>query len=183
MDTGIKVGDIMTRDFIFASPESSLRECAKRMIQQKVGSLVIQDKGKLFGVLTERDIVYAFTKKPKELDKIQAKSLARKKVVKIKPSADLDEALKKMKKTKYRWLPVAVNNKVLGFLTLKDILRIEPNLFEAVREIMQIREEQQKYKRLKKLGKRIFIKSGLCEECGSYGALFQSDGKLLCENC
>ena len=47
MDTGIKVGDIMTRNFVSTSPETDLRNCAKLMVKKRVGSLIIQEGEKL----------------------------------------------------------------------------------------------------------------------------------------
>ena len=63
MNIGIKVGDLMTRNFIRADPEMDLAKCAKRMIKKRVGSLVITEGDVLRGILTEKDIVYAVVKK------------------------------------------------------------------------------------------------------------------------
>jgi CBS domain-containing protein len=185
MQLGIKVGDMMTRNFVSVNPETPIIECARTMIKKRVGSLVLKENNKLSGILTEGDIIYALSKKPKELEKIKAKDVARKKVQTIKPSEDIAEALKKMKKTRFRWLPVAIKNDVVGFVTLKDILKIEPNLFDAFSEIMQIKEEQAKLKKIKNYfpRKKGNPKEGMCEECGSPGLLFRYNDKLICENC
>ncbi|MBU1136134.1 MAG: CBS domain-containing protein [Nanoarchaeota archaeon] len=188
MKIGIKVGDIMTRDFISVKPETNLEECAKKMMKKRVGSLILTENKKLKGILTERDIIWAITKKSSgELKKIQAKDLVRKKIVTISPSSDLYDALRKMKKSNYRWLPVLVNGKIIGFLTLKDILKIEPSLFEIVysHKDFEIREEGQKLKRknLRTSEKPKFIKEDLCEECGSFDFLYKLDGRLICGEC
>ena len=71
MDTGIKVGDLMTRNFIHVAPETNLRQCAKTMIKKRVGSLIIKDGDKLKGILTEKDIIWAIVKKSKkDLNKV-----------------------------------------------------------------------------------------------------------------
>src|SRR3989338_8787528 len=150
MKIGVKVGDIMTQDYVYVSPETSIKNCAKIMIAKHVGSLVIQEDKKLRGLITERDIIWAMTKKSiNELELIQAKNIAKTKIEVIKPSADLYEALIRMKKSKYRWLPVMVKGEVVGLLTLKDILRIEPGLFEIAHSqgIFQIKGEKEKLKR------------------------------------
>ena len=54
MDTGIKVGDLMTRNFIWVKPETDLKKCAKTMIKKRVGSLIIKEGDKLKGILTEK---------------------------------------------------------------------------------------------------------------------------------
>jgi len=184
MKIGIKVGDIMTRDFYSIKPDMNIIDCAKIMIKKRVGSLVLQEENELKGLLTERDIIWAMTKKKeKDLGKIKASDLANKKVTTVKPSADLYEALQKMRKSKYRWLPVVVKEKVIGFLTLKDILRIEPSLFEIVHAqgAFQIREEEEKLKRIR--NRKDEAREGICEECGNIEALYNTDGRLICEEC
>ncbi|MCX6747982.1 MAG: CBS domain-containing protein [Candidatus Pacearchaeota archaeon] len=181
MDLGIKVGDLMTRDFVSVKPETSLQECSKIMIKKRVGSLVLTENKQLRGLLTERDIIWALTK-TRDLKKIKAIEIANKKIVTIKPSADITEALGKMRKSKYRWLPVVIEGKIIGFLTLKDILRIEPSLFEiASSHLFQIKEEQAKLKR--KASRVKGVKDGVCEECGGFDILDRIDGKLICDNC
>jgi len=181
MKIGVKVGDIMTRDFVSIKPDVSILDCARKMVKKRVGSLILKENDKLRGIITEGDIIWAMTKKSRrDLKKIRASEITPRKLITIKPSADLYEALQKMKKTKYRWLPVTVKGNVIGFLTLKDVLRIEPNLFGTAQEILQIREESQKLKRIKAGEKFI---EGLCEECGSYGMLYKVDNRMICESC
>ena len=187
MRIGIKVGDIMTRDFVSANPNDSIKKCAELMIKKRVGSLVILEGKKLRGMVTERDIIWAMTKKPlKELEKIKCIEIAKKKVRTVKPSADIFEALQKMKKSKYRWLPVTSSGNVIGFLTLKDILTIEPALFEIAQmhESFRVKDENEKLKRKELAIKgKGFQKEGVCEECGSFDLLYSIDNKLVCESC
>jgi len=182
METRIKVGDIMTRNFVSAKPDDSIINCAKKMIREHVGSLVIKQDRKLVSLISERDIIWAITKKSKkQLEKVTAKDIAARKVRTIKPSADIYTALKKMKKGKLRWLPVTKNKEVIGLLTLKDILRIEPSLFEIASKTMKIREESEKIKRLSSLKSK--ETEGICEECGNFGILTDIEDKLVCEDC
>lgn len=185
MKIGVKVGDIMTREFIAVKPETSIKDCAKIMIKKRVGSLILKTKDKLEGILTEKDIIWALTKKVK-IDKIKAKEIANRKIISIKPSADLFEALQKMKKSKYRWLPVIVQGKIIGLLTLKDILAIEPDLFEIVQkhDIFQIREENEKLRRKRASEKgKSWMSEGVCEECGNFDLLYKNEEQLICESC
>jgi len=181
METGIKVGDIMTRNYIFVKPDTDLRKCAKIMTKKKVGSLIVQEKGKLEGIFTERDLIWAVSKKSRRgLSEIKIKDVMRKKVVSIKPSADLVEAVRRFKKKKIRRLPVVENGKIIGMLTSKDILRLDPGLFEMIAQTFKIREETKKLKRRKMAISR---GHGICEECGEYGVLFRADAQSLCEKC
>ncbi|MFH1710754.1 MAG: CBS domain-containing protein [Nanoarchaeota archaeon] len=181
MKSKIKTGDIMTRNFISVSPETSLIDCAKEMMKKRVGSLVLRDGQKLVGLLTEKDIIWALTKTGnRDLGSIKAKDVASKKIAVIKPGADLYEALARMKKMKFRRLPVVVNGNVIGMLTLKDILRIEPALFADINFAEKVKEESEKLKRMKNTR---WIKEGMCEECGNFNILYKVDERLLCEPC
>lgn len=181
MKIGVRVGDIMTRNFISVGPDTTLLDCAKKMVKKRVSSLILEEDSELKGIITEGDIIWAMTKKSKkELGKIKASEIAPKKLITIKPSADLYQALEKMKKTKYRWLPVTVKKNIIGFLTLKDVLKIEPGLFDIASEIMQIREEGEKLRRREASEE---FTEGTCEECGNYSILYNLDNRMICEEC
>jgi CBS domain-containing protein len=180
---GIKVGDIMTRDFVSINPTTSLLDCARMMMKKRVGSLILEKENELRGIITEKDIIWALTKKSqKDLKKIKCSDISPRKMTTIKPNADLMSAIRLMQKSKFRRLPVVVKNRLVGMLTLKDILRIEPALFEIAcsNNLLEIKEEKDKLKRKSHQGKFDF---GMCEECGKQDFLEFIDGKMMCEEC
>jgi CBS domain-containing protein len=182
MRSGISVGDLMTRSFVYVSPETDLKQCARTLVKKRVGSLIVKGKGKLMGIVTEKDIIWAIVKKSvKELDNILAKDIAKRKVITIKPSVDIIEALQKMKKEKVRRLPVLENSKVIGMLTLKDILKIDSSLYELISENAKINEESEKLNLGSKINSK--RKKGLCEECGEQDVLYEVDERWVCIPC
>jgi CBS domain-containing protein len=184
MQIGIKVGDIMTRDVVSVKPMSTVTDCARSMFKKDVGLVIVMDEDKLKGVVTEKDIIWALTKKH-DLSNVKVKDIMLRKITTIKPSRDIYEALVRMKNGKLRWLPVTVKGNVIGILTIKDILRIEPGLFDIAVGNMQIKEETEKLKRKQDIidGKSSNLGDGECEECGNFGPLSDSNGMLLCEDC
>lgn len=189
MQIGIKVGDVMTRTFVSVLPNISVSKCSKEMLSKKVGSLIVKEGQKLLGILTEGDVIRAIAKR-KDLSKIKAKEIMTKKLVTASPGEDLLTALKQMKSKKVRWLPVTVKNRIIGLITVKDIIVMEPKLFEMVAEFTPIREEAKKIriinarKSRKKLEMgEVWVKEGVCQECGAYNILYQRDGSLICEAC
>jgi CBS domain-containing protein len=178
--SGIRVGDIMTRNFIYVSPKTNIKECAKTLVKKKVGSLIIKEKDKLLGFLTEREIIWALVKKSKEeLKDILAQDIMKRKVVTIPPSADLFEAIKRLKHKKIRRMPVVEHGRVIGLITLKDILKVEPGLFQMLIENIKIKEETAKLRRKNKANKGC----GICEICGEYELLQEESGQNICESC
>lgn len=181
MDTGVKVGDLMTRNFIHVSPDTDLKKCAQTMVKKRVGSLIIKENDKLKGLLTEKDIIWAIVKKSKDnLKNIKVKDLMKRKIVTIRPNADITDAMEKFKKKKIRRLPVVENGKLIGFLTIKDILKIDPGLFQMITETFKIKEETEKLNRSNINAPR---KQGICEECGEFDLLYHDETQWLCGTC
>ncbi len=181
MKTKIQVGDIMTRNLISVRPGTNLRQCAKVMNKEKTGNLIVRDGQKLIGILVEKDIIWAMMKRgAKKLDKIRAEEVATKKIMTVEPSENIDEAFQKMKKLRLKRLPVAVDGNVIGMLTWKDILKIKPSLFTELDEAISIKEQAEKFERMK--GER-WVKGNICEECGRFDLLYKSDNRLLCGSC
>ena len=178
----IAVGDVMTRNFASTRPATSLHTCAKLMVKKRINSLPLTEGKKLVGFLTARNILWTLTKKPKiDLGKVKAIDIAVRKVAVIKPSADIGQALHKMKKYGFRRLPVLSRGELVGIITLKDILRMDPNLYPEIGDLNNVKEEA------RKLGKlsvpEEWDAEGLCDECDSFAPLLKMEGRLLCPDC
>jgi len=175
------VADVMTRDPVTIPPESNLLECAKKMVKKKVSSLLIVEKKKLIGFISQSDILWALTKKSAaNLKNVKAIEISPKKIITIKPEANISFVIEKMKKTKFEKIPVLQNNEVVGIITAKDILNFNPELYPEIEEFSKIKQESEKLRRIKEAEKR---REGVCEECGNHGILFKANGMLVCENC
>ena len=177
----ILVANIMTREPITIKPDTNLLECAKKMVRKRVGNLLLVEKKRLLGFISEKDILWALIKKSKDdLETIKAIDISARKIATIKPTATIKQAIEKMKKLKFERLPVIHNGELMGIVTAKDILNFHPELYPELEEFSKIREETEKLKRIKKTKKR---RTDLCEECGKQDLLSVVDGNLICENC
>ncbi|MBT4257562.1 CBS domain-containing protein [archaeon] len=180
--TYLTVAELMTRDPIKVNPETNLLECAKEMIKKRVGSLLLVKDNKLVGFISRRDILWALIKKSKEdLETIKAIDISPKKIATIKPTATLKETMSKMKKFKFRKLPVIQNGELVGLITTKDILNFNPQFYPEIEEFNKIKEEEIKIKRIKQLKNKVY--EGVCEECGNHDFLAKTHGMLICNSC
>ena len=176
----IAVGDIMTHKVISAKPTDSLLKCAKLMTKARIDTLPISDNKKLVGIIASRDILWTITKKPsKELRKIKAIDIATKKVAVIKPSAEISQALEKMKALNFKTLPILSKGELIGIVTLKDILSVEPEIYSEISELMDVREMSSK----KKLTEQEWPEADFCHNCGNFSELLKVENSLLCPDC
>ena len=180
----IFVADIMTRDPVKVAPTTSLFDCAKTLVKKKTGSLLLVDKKRLVGFITSDDILWALVKKSKQdLSQIRAIDISPRKIATVKPTATVEEAISKMKKLKFRRLPVIHNGELVGIVTARDIFSFNPQIYSEFSEIEQVKEESEKLNRIKKAKDREYMHNGICEECGNQGILYKVDDRVICESC
>lgn len=144
MKTGYTVGDAMTMNPITISSKKTLRDAAKIMRDEHVGSLLVTEDKNIIGIVTERDIVkkaVAATGNPalRKVKEVMATDL-----VTTTPDEDIFEAIRIMKDYNFRHLPVKHQGKIVGLVTMKDILKIEPDLYEILVEKIKLREAERK---------------------------------------
>lgn len=178
MDTGIKVCDAMTRKPIAVSPDMNVKECASLMTTQSVGSLVVKEDEKLAGLITDEVMVRKVISEGLDVKSTVAKDIMKTDITTIGPSNDIHEAITKIRDFNVKQLPVVDGEKLVGLLTLKDVLKIEPQLFELLVDKINVREENKKPVVLKPEAE------GICELCGEYKEkLEEIKGNFVCEGC
>ena len=178
MKTGYKVYDCMTTKPISVSSDSTLDDCAKIMAKNHVGALVINNGSDSKGLITEQDIVRKVIAKGQNPIGKKVKDYMEKKLITIGPNDDIYDALIKMRDSNIRHLPVVEKGKMIGLLTLKDILKIEPSLFELIVEKFEVREEK------RKPIERLISREAICQGCGAYVENVKNvNGSLFCERC
>jgi signal-transduction protein with cAMP-binding, CBS, and nucleotidyltransferase domain len=144
METGVKVIDAMTKVPVSVTSQTSVIECAQVMEEHDIGSLLIIDNQKLQGIITDEDIVRRVVAKGESTHKLLAKDIMTTNIVHVSPEMDIFDAITLMNKFKIRHTPVMFRGDMIGFITLNDILKIQPDLFEHLVHTIHIREEDQK---------------------------------------
>ena len=176
MKIGVKVLDAMTKNPIVIKPNLVISECAKIMETSHVGSLIVKD-GNIMGIITEQDIVRKVVSKGLNPLNTEARNIMETNLFTITGKEDIYDALVLMRDKNIRHLPVVQNGELVGFLTIKDILKIQPQLFELIVDKFEIREEY---------NKPISHKRRLeneCEVCGNFSILHYLDYKWICDDC
>ena len=134
MKTGYKVCDAMTERPIIVKPSTTLQECAKIMQENHIGSLVVKDNHKPKGILTEQDIVRKAVIFGGNVGDITVEKIMETNLMTISPEKDIFEALILMRDYNIRHLPVMDEEKMIGFVTSKDILKMAPDMFNILME-------------------------------------------------
>jgi signal-transduction protein with cAMP-binding, CBS, and nucleotidyltransferase domain len=144
MHTGYKVLDIMTNKPVMARQNLSLKESAMLMASENVNSLLIAEEDKALGIITDEDFIRKVIAKGLDIKKLKIKDIMTTSLITIEPHKDIYDALVLMRDNNIRQLPVVDNDKLVGFLTSKDILKLEPELIDLMAEKYELREEPRK---------------------------------------
>ncbi len=126
-----KVMDFLKKEPITISPNASLREAAKLMKEHGIGFLpVIDEEGNLVGVLSERDITYAFGE-GRENSKVS--EVMRKNVIKVREDDTVAMAARLLSEYGIRHLVVVDREgKLKGVFSIKDLTYGEGALFSIL---------------------------------------------------
>lgn len=122
----MRVSGIMVKNPITASPDNSVKEIAKLMQENSIGSVILVKDDKPIGIVTERDLVRRVLALGKDPDSTKASDICSKPVVSVCSRTpdllDLDDDIDNMIKHKIRRLVVVDRqDKVVGILTADDI--------------------------------------------------------------
>jgi len=177
MTTRVLVRDIMNSPVISASPNDSIRDIAKKMKEEKIGSIVIMEKDKPLGVVTDWDIVSNGIIKDLKPSKIKAKDVMQE-IHTIESEESITEAARQLRKHSIKRLGVVYKKRLVGIISSSDVIAVTPDLVDVVSEKAAIVRGELGITRATR------NVSGYCDECGEWSDLLQYDeGTFICEVC
>jgi acetoin utilization protein AcuB len=128
------IGRIMHTNLITVAPDTTLVEARKLLESKGIEHLlVVDDSGKLVGILSDRDLNHywaspANTLSTHELgyllEKILVKMIMVKTVVTITPETTIERAAQIMQSNNISSLPVMENGKLVGIITSTDVMEV-----------------------------------------------------------
>lgn len=105
------------------APETSVGEVLQKMVDQRIGCVMIVDQGKLLGIFSERDALMKLnTDAPKFLKRPISQFMTADPVT-LETNDKIAYALHKMNVGGYRHVPILFDGKLAGVISIRDILR------------------------------------------------------------
>lgn len=138
MEYGLKAYDIMTKKPVTISPDSTILEAVRRMLKRNVGSLLVVVEDKLRGIITEKDILTKVIAKNKDPKDTTVSEVMTRKLITISPEEDLYNIAKIMNEKGIRRLPVVKGRTLIGLITEKDLLAVQPSLIDVLIEKIRV---------------------------------------------
>ena len=130
---------ITGREIITVGPNDDISEALSKLIKFRIGALpVCDDKKRLVGIISERDILKGLYEHDNDVSKSKVRDLMSTEVIAGVPEDDIDDILKTMIEKGIRHLPVMVGSKLVGMLSLRDV--IEERLTECTTQVRHLNE-------------------------------------------
>ena len=177
MTTRVLVRDIMNSPVVSASPNDTIHDIAKKMKEGNIGSIVIMEKDKPVGIVTDWDIVSNAIANDSKPSQIKAKDIM-KEIYTIESEESITEAARLLRKHNIKRLGVVYKNRLVGIISSSDVIAVTPDLVEIVSEKAAIIRGELG------IARSAGNVSGYCDECGEWSDLLQYDeGTFICEVC
>lgn len=108
-----------------AGPRQTVREVARYMAKVRVGAMPIIEDGRLIGIFTERDLMTRVVAAGRDPEVTLVEEVMTTDLVIADADEDYETSLRKMKRTGCRHLPVVRDERLLGMVSLRDLLQID----------------------------------------------------------
>ena len=176
MTTRVLVRDIMNSPVVSASAETTIRDLAIKMKDERVGSIVIiNDIGNPDGVVTDWDIVSNAVIQDVKPSMIKAKNVMQK-LYTIEGEEGVTEAARILRQNRIKRLGVVYKGRLVGIISASDVIAVTPDLVDVISEKAAIIRGE--------IGRSANDISGYCDECGEWSDLLQyQEGTFTCEEC
>jgi signal-transduction protein with cAMP-binding, CBS, and nucleotidyltransferase domain len=116
--------DTIYREEVFSIPTTaSIAEAARQMRANEVSSLMVLDGDTCVGIITERDLTRAIVRGD-PLETARVSEFMTDRPIFVTPSTGVREAAAEMFETDVRHLPVEVKGKLVGMVSLRDLLNV-----------------------------------------------------------
>jgi CBS domain-containing protein len=104
------------------SPTATVFEAIRLLAQKNIGALPVMDGGRLIGIFSERDYTRKVALEGKTSRDTRVQDIVSREVITIAPDATVEDAMRLMTDKRIRHLPVLEEDKLVGFISIGDMV-------------------------------------------------------------
>lgn len=105
------------------SPSATVYAAIEEMTRRNVGALAVVQDGRLVGILSERDYTGKVALKERSSRSTRVEEIMTSRVVTVGPEHSIEDCMKLMNRGSFRHLPVLQDDRLVGMVSVKDLLR------------------------------------------------------------
>ena len=117
------VADIMSSPVVTIDRETNVKDAALLMTDKRIGSIIIMERGQAIGIVTERDMLERVVSPCRDPCATKMKEIMSSPLITIPKETSILDAMRKMRENYISRLLVMDDDKLLGILSERDIIR------------------------------------------------------------
>ncbi|MEI6646149.1 MAG: CBS domain-containing protein [bacterium] len=122
-----RVGQLLKlkgNDVVTTTPSTTIFDAVKQMEDSRIGSLpVVENSGKIVGMLTERDCMRRVLLKERPLRSVTVGEVMSSPIITVQSSELIESCMKIMTDKRLRHLPVMEHTKLIGLISIGDVVK------------------------------------------------------------
>jgi CBS domain-containing protein len=118
-------------------PDAKLSAAIKTLAERKIGAVLAMSQGRVEGILSERDIVRVLAERGAAVLDEPVSAVMTRKVVSCKQSDTVSAIMEIMTSGKFRHLPVLEDGRVVGLISIGDIVKWRVKEYETEQEALR----------------------------------------------
>jgi CBS domain-containing protein len=118
-------------------PETSLSAAIKLLSERKIGAVLAMSKGRIEGILSERDIVRVLGERGASVLDEPVSAVMTRKVVSCRQADTVAAIMEMMTTGKFRHLPVVEEGSVVGLISIGDVVKWRVREYETEQEALR----------------------------------------------
>ncbi|KCZ73241.1 putative signal-transduction protein [Candidatus Methanoperedens nitroreducens] len=117
----MKVSEIMTKNPITVDPEASAMDVARKMQEEKVGTVLVADRDHLEGIVIDRQIATKVVAAGKDPARTKVSEFMTRDPVTASPDMQLEDVSRMIGENKCRRIPIVESGRLMGIVSSADI--------------------------------------------------------------
>lgn len=122
---------------VILHPDSPVLDAARAIEQNRIGAVVVQDRGRLVGILTDRDLAVRALGRGLDAKATRLSEVMTPSPVTLTPADRREDAIRLMQERNIRRIPLVEEGRVVGMVTLDDLLLDEAAPLEELAVVVQ----------------------------------------------
>jgi CBS domain-containing protein len=129
--------DSKGHDILSVEPEAKLSAAIKILAERRIGAVLVMHNRQIEGILSERDIVRVLGERGAAVLDEPVGAVMTRKVITCRQADTVGAIMEMMTSGKFRHLPVVEGDKVVGLISIGDIVKWRVKEYESEQEALR----------------------------------------------
>ncbi len=129
--------DTKGHNVLSVEPEAKLSAAVKLLSERRIGAVLVMSQGRMEGILSERDVVRVLGERGAGVMDEPVSSVMTRKVISCREKDTVSEIMETMTHGKFRHLPVVEDSKVVGLISIGDVVKWRVSEYEREQEALR----------------------------------------------